>query len=349
MPRLSISYRRSDTKDITGRIFDRLVLHYGKKSVFRDIDNVPIGVDFRAHIQDVLRKSDILLAVIGPKWRGPVPDGPYRVEEENDLVRIEVETALKQGIPVIPVLVGDADMPTAEQLPESLKQFSYRNGTKVDSGQDFDHHLDRLIRKTDDILAGKQPRGRRYLLVAAGAAAVLLLALGGLLYYLLGDRKLSQVPWLNAAYGEIGQREFDGPEDNPRIMEYIAMVSPLQGIHDDGTGVDWAPAFVAWSLNQAGIRAPQSMDPLAWLDWGRPVTTPEEGCVAVFTFAQGTHVGFYVGEQGDYVKSLGGNQDDSVKIKHYPKVAVTGYRLPEAPVAAFGHSAHQPGIAKTLP
>ena len=78
------------------------------------------------------------------------------------------------------------------------------------------------------------------------------------------------------------------------------------------------------------------MDPLAWMEWGRPVTVPVEGCVAVFAFAQGNHVGFYVGEEGDYVKSLGGNQDDSVKVKRYPKVAVKGYRLPDSSVAASG-------------
>jgi hypothetical protein len=69
MPRLSISYRRSDSEAITGRIFDRLIRHYGRKSVFRDVDNVPVGVDFRSHIQDVLQQSDVLLAVVGPNWR----------------------------------------------------------------------------------------------------------------------------------------------------------------------------------------------------------------------------------------------------------------------------------------
>jgi hypothetical protein len=99
MARLSISYRRSDSADITGRIFDRLVGHYGKKSVFRDIDNVPIGEDFRSHIQDVLHRTDVLLAVVGPEWRGPEASGRSRVDEENDLVRVEVETGTEAGHP----------------------------------------------------------------------------------------------------------------------------------------------------------------------------------------------------------------------------------------------------------
>ena len=160
--------------------------------------------------------------------------------------------------------------------------------------------MDRLIRETDEILSRKDPRGKyRWLVYAAVAAVPLLLAVVGSLDILRGGEGDTKVPWLNAAYAEIGQKEFDGPEDNPRIMEYIDMVSPLQGIHDDGPGVDWVPAFVAWSLNQAGIRAPQSMDPLAWNGMGTPCNSPGTGSSPVFVFAQGNHVGFYVGEEGD--------------------------------------------------
>jgi uncharacterized protein (TIGR02594 family) len=335
MAKLSISYRRSDSADITGRIFDRLVGHYGKKSVFRDIDNVPIGEDFWTHIQDVLHRTDVLLAVVGPEWRGPEASGRWRVDEENDLVRVEVETGLKQGIPVIPVLVGDADMPTAEQLPESLKPFSYRNAIRIDSGYDFDHHVDRLIRKTDEILdRKKKPRSKASIVAAAAGALLLLLGIGAILYYLTREERASHVPWLAAAYEEIGQKEIDGPENNERIMDYIATVSPTQGIHDDGFAVDWASAFVAWSLDQAGVRGLQTMDPVAWLGWGRAVETPEEGCIVVFNFTHGSHIGFYVGEEGPYVKTLGGNQDDSVKVKIYAKAAVAGYRLPSLPNAS---------------
>ena len=58
MPRITISYRREDSGVITGRIFDRLVVNYGRASVFRDIDSIPPGVDFREHINEVLTQSD---------------------------------------------------------------------------------------------------------------------------------------------------------------------------------------------------------------------------------------------------------------------------------------------------
>ena len=42
---------------MAGRIFDRLAQHFGKTSLFIDIDNVPFGVDFRKHIDDALKPA----------------------------------------------------------------------------------------------------------------------------------------------------------------------------------------------------------------------------------------------------------------------------------------------------
>ena len=195
MPRLSISYRRSDSEAITGRIFDRLIRHYGRKSVFRDVDNVPVGVDFSSHIQDVLQQSDVLLAVVGPNWRGSTPEGGARIDEDNDQVRIEVETALKKGIPVIPVLVGRGEIPSPAQLPDSLKQFSYRNAVRVDTGQDFDHHVDRLIRETDSILKGKGIERSPVALAGISAALLVALALGSFAIWRLSQDSFAHAPW----------------------------------------------------------------------------------------------------------------------------------------------------------
>jgi len=151
MPRITISYRRDDSLDVTGRIFDRLAAHFGRESVFRDIDNIPLGVDFRRHLDVVLDGSDIIIAIVGPQWIGP-SRGLSRLAHNTDPVRVEIEIALKTGKPLIPVLVSRALMPSPEQLPKSLQEFAYRNAPQVDSGQDFDVHLGRLIRAMERIL-----------------------------------------------------------------------------------------------------------------------------------------------------------------------------------------------------
>jgi WD40 repeat protein len=154
MPKIAISYRRSDSEAMTGRVFDRLIAHYGKDAIFRDIDDIPLGIDFRQHINEILLKTNILLAIIGPEWLG---QRGKRIQEEADPVRVEVETALRRRVPIIPVLIGSTKMPTAEQLPPGLKDFAFRNAVKVDTGLDFDYHMDRLIRAMDVLLDKKSP------------------------------------------------------------------------------------------------------------------------------------------------------------------------------------------------
>jgi Caspase domain/TIR domain len=152
VPKIAISYRRSDSQDITGRIFDRLRQHFGRDSVFRDIDNIRPGIDFRVQISEALQTTDVLLVVMGPKWFGRAKGEGVRINNEADPVRIEVETALQRNIPVIPVLVGNMRMPTTAQLPDSLKDLAYRHAVTVDGGRDFDHHLGGLIRALEGLL-----------------------------------------------------------------------------------------------------------------------------------------------------------------------------------------------------
>jgi hypothetical protein len=68
LAKIAISYRRSDSQDITGRIFDRLSQQYGRDTVFRDIDSIKPGIDFRTQIADALTATDVLLVIVGPRW-----------------------------------------------------------------------------------------------------------------------------------------------------------------------------------------------------------------------------------------------------------------------------------------
>jgi hypothetical protein len=142
-----ISYRREDSLDVAGRIYDRLVQEFGKESIFKDIDSIPFGVDFRKHLRDTIDKCDIALIVVGDRWMS-VTDahGQRRLDSQADFVRIELEAALQREIPVIPVLIRNAAMPDEADLPDSLKEFAYRNGTVVRHDPDFHTDMDRLIK-----------------------------------------------------------------------------------------------------------------------------------------------------------------------------------------------------------
>jgi len=145
MPKISLSYRRDDSGGIAGWIYDRLRARFGSDAVFMDIDNVPFGVDFREHIDSAVSQCDVVLAVIGTKWAGET-DAHRRLDDPRDFVRIELESALHRNLPVIPILIGYARMPTGADLPPSLTRLAFRNAIDVDQGRDFDRHVDRLVR-----------------------------------------------------------------------------------------------------------------------------------------------------------------------------------------------------------
>lgn len=141
-----ISYRREDSADIVGRIYDRLVEHFIQSAVFKDVDSIPLGVDYRKYLDTTVGQSKILLAIIGQQWISAVDsEGTRRLDNPADFVRIEVQSALDKGIPVIPVLVQQAKMPTEAELPEVLKALAYHNGISVRPDPDFHRDMDRLI------------------------------------------------------------------------------------------------------------------------------------------------------------------------------------------------------------
>jgi hypothetical protein len=144
--KLFISYRRTDSADVSGRIYDRLVEHFGRQAVFKDVDDIPLGADFRQHIHEMIQECNHVLVVIGRGWvDAKHPDHSLRLHDPRDFVRIEIEAALEKNIPIIPLLVGGAHMPVDVQLPDSIKELAFRNGIAIRPDPDFHHDMDRLI------------------------------------------------------------------------------------------------------------------------------------------------------------------------------------------------------------
>jgi hypothetical protein len=149
MAKIFISYRWADSQDVTHRIHDHLLQHFGQNSIFMDIDTIPLGVDLRKHVESAVARCDVLLAVIGKQWLNVrfadgTKKGQRRLDDPGDLVRTEIQVALERDIPLIPVLVGGASMP-GDGLPEVLKSLAFRSAAEVASGKDFKNHVSRLI------------------------------------------------------------------------------------------------------------------------------------------------------------------------------------------------------------
>src|SRR5262249_30424833 len=147
----------ADTRAMAFLINERLVEHYGQDSVFFDIETLDPGTDFRKLIISVIRRCDVMLAIIGPKWlrQGKRARLRNKEKESDDWVRIEIETALQCKIPIVPVLVEGATMPAPEQLPDSIKDLAYIHAAAVDAQQDFHFQIGRLIRSIDQLVEAR--------------------------------------------------------------------------------------------------------------------------------------------------------------------------------------------------
>ncbi len=116
-----ISYRVQDSAGETGRLVDALKDAFYDDQIFVDIEKLEPGVDFTEALAKSLDSCDILLAIIGTEWAGRADSHNItRINKPDDWVRIELETALKRNIRLIPVLVSGASLPTVNEIPESL-------------------------------------------------------------------------------------------------------------------------------------------------------------------------------------------------------------------------------------
>jgi hypothetical protein len=130
--KIFINYRRGDDAGHTGRLFDRLQDVFPPEQLFLDVDNIAPGLDFVRVLNERVAECDIVLAVIGKGWLDSRDAaGNRRLEDTGDFVRIEITSALNQGKRVIPVLVGDAQMPHPEDLPEALRPLTRRNAVRL--------------------------------------------------------------------------------------------------------------------------------------------------------------------------------------------------------------------------
>jgi len=157
MPRIFISYRRNDAASNAGRIYDHLINHFGQGQVFMDVDTIRPGLDFVEVVQEAVGSCDALLAVIGREWLGASDDsGRRRLENPEDLVRLEIATALERDIRVIPVLVQGARMPVGTDLPEGLEALARRNSVEVSDNRfrtEIDQKIEGLETPTAEALA----------------------------------------------------------------------------------------------------------------------------------------------------------------------------------------------------
>jgi len=137
-----ISYRRTDVSHAVHRLCDWLKGKYGQEKVFIDVDDIPVGIDFVQHISKKVASSAVMIAVIGPNWgshryrRGFLHN--FWKKTPPDFVQIEIELAQQFHVPIIPVLVDYAKIPSESDLPKSIKKIAYLNAIEWEKPNDLE-------------------------------------------------------------------------------------------------------------------------------------------------------------------------------------------------------------------
>jgi hypothetical protein len=161
--KIFISYRQQDTKFIVGRISDRLKESFGSDGVFMDINDIPFNVYFRQHLDSEVSQATAVLVLIGHGWVDARDEhGRRRLDNPNDYVRVEIETALRKNIPVGVVLIDGAPLPRSDQMPDSLRLLLTQYITQLDVARNFEAHMAQMISdlsktKGNTVVAAPEP------------------------------------------------------------------------------------------------------------------------------------------------------------------------------------------------
>jgi TIR domain-containing protein len=182
--RIFISYRRTDSAH-AGRLYADLRRNFGAERIFMDTAGIEGGDDFVRVIAERLGGSKVLIAVIGTQWLKLPLEARDSRAGATDWVRLEIVTALEKRIPIIPVLVNNAEMPHAEKLPEDLKALARVQAVRV-GDERWDLDVAYLNTRLEEIVAPKSRRVAAVLLVLLSLASIGI----GLLSYHLATK-----PW----------------------------------------------------------------------------------------------------------------------------------------------------------
>lgn len=238
MNRIFLSYRRDDSAGFAGRLADALEAEFGTGSVFRDVDDIQPGEDFVQAIQSHLHEVGAVLVMIGPSWLKAGADGLRRLDDPEDFVRQEIQAALGSDKPLIPLLVGGARMPTADELPPSLAALARRQAVVL-SDVSWRGDMAQLIASLRVLLpavGGGQTKQRRRLILGGTAAVIVLLSLYAALRFIPGASgpETPAQPSVNQPAADVSGRwtarvKYDWGDQHDEVFEFKYLDKALHG------------------------------------------------------------------------------------------------------------------------
>jgi len=187
MAGIFINYRRDDAAGFARSLYEHLDQEFKRGQVFMDVEQLrEPGMDFVKEIERSLSRCGVMLVLIGKSWLDSVDaSGRRRIDLDDDFVRLEIATALRRDVRVMPVLLNGAVMPSPEKLPEDLQILGRRQAIAV-THDDWAHDVSRLVEAIAKVpgVRKRSARGRegwstRSMVIAGSLGAALGLGLIG--------------------------------------------------------------------------------------------------------------------------------------------------------------------------
>ncbi|HMA73912.1 MAG TPA: toll/interleukin-1 receptor domain-containing protein [Xanthobacteraceae bacterium] len=146
-----VSYRRDDVDHFAGRLVDSISAKIPGVKVFMDVDSIRFGADFVEVLWEQLASCRAMILVIGPSWLAQDQGGKSRLDDPDDFVRLEIETAIKRNVPIVPVLVDGAAMPKENEIPASVRSIRRRHHVSIDH-ESYSAILPGLVSQLTDLV-----------------------------------------------------------------------------------------------------------------------------------------------------------------------------------------------------
>ncbi len=150
-PLVFISYRRIDSAPAARLLSGDLRAIFGLGSVFIDTNDIRIGTNWPARIDERLQAASVLLVVIGPTWLRVADEaGRRRLDKPDDWVCNEIAYAIDSKLAIIPFLLAGTSLPDRKALPKRIVKLADQQAIKVNY-ESWDDDLNRLIRALEEI------------------------------------------------------------------------------------------------------------------------------------------------------------------------------------------------------
>lgn len=161
MKKIFVSYRRERDQYVAGNLSRELRRHFGESQVFRDKESIEGGVSWKQHVLDEIDRDSVLLVLIGKDWSNARDTGGNRrLDKPGDPIRLEIADAMRDGAAIIPLLLENAQMPAASELPQELVPLAELNALKLRDG-DWEADVAKIVQRLEKLrakrIAGSDP------------------------------------------------------------------------------------------------------------------------------------------------------------------------------------------------